>query len=197
MYRSARSTLDELETRLTEYRVQPGCPHDPYVVICVEEAIAAAREGNFGVGAALVDGKGMVAVREHNHVFHPHFRSDLHAEMTVMTRFEDGHPEVREMSEYTLFTSLEPCPMCLARLIGAGVPRVYHAALDVETGMATHLERFGPHWVQMAKGLVFTDAQCSDELKAIALEVYLNTGNTNIDKHERRKGVVAHARAAG
>ncbi len=100
MYVSAALSLAELAERVRTFKPDPGCPHDPFVVIALEEAIAAAEDGNFGVGACLVDPSGQVVERGHNHVFHPYPRSDLHAEMDTMTRFEDRmqgtgqHPRV-------------------------------------------------------------------------------------------------------
>src|SRR5512135_1079983 len=117
MYVSAALTLPELAEHVREFKPNPAFPHDPYVVIALEEAIAAAQDGNFGVGACLVDPSGQVVERGHNHVFHPYPRSDLHAEMDTMTRFEDRVRGPVDIREYTLFTSLEPCPMCLTRLI--------------------------------------------------------------------------------
>ena len=56
------------------------------------EALAAARAGNYGVGAVLVDPNGEIVERGRNAVFYPHFRSDLHAEMVAMNAFEERHP---------------------------------------------------------------------------------------------------------
>ena len=129
-YPEDSAELDELEQRLKA--ITPEKPHDKYVIASIEEALAAAREGNFGVGAVIVDPQGEIVERGHNHVFHPHFRSDIHAEMDTMNKFEDNNQDVTSMRDYMLFTSLEPCPMCLTRLITSGIGKVYQAAPDVE-----------------------------------------------------------------
>jgi tRNA(adenine34) deaminase len=188
-----KNSLEECETKLASFHPSPDWVHDPYVLICVEEALAAAKDGNFGVGAVLIDGQGEVAQRGHNHVFHPYFRSDLHAEMTVMTTFEDLHPEVKDLKGYALFTSLEPCPMCTARLLMSGISKVYQAAIDVEGGMASRLGQVVPQlglgWSELTTIEVFFNAQCSPLLKELALDIYLNTAQKNVQALKLRRGL--------
>ena len=47
-YKKTSRSLDELEKRLQAYVPDPKYPHDRFSIIAIEEAIAAAREGNFG-----------------------------------------------------------------------------------------------------------------------------------------------------
>ena len=141
MYMSTTATLGQLADMVDRFTPDERLPHDPYVLVALEEALAAASDGNFGVGACLVDPRGQVVACGHNRVFHPYPRSDLHAEMDTMTRFETQHPDIMSLRQYTLFTSLEPCPMCLTRLITAGVGHVYYAVPDPEGGMVCKLPR--------------------------------------------------------
>src|SRR5262245_23051180 len=118
-------TLQDLEARFADVAAEHASHQDQLLgLIACQEALAAARQGNFGVGAVLVDAHGTVVAQGQNAVFYPRFRSDLHAEMVVMTAFEEQHPEADNMRGYTLLSSLEPCPMCLARLLAAGVQTV-------------------------------------------------------------------------
>ncbi len=181
-YPEVSDSLQELERKLRAIQPDPQAEHDPYVIAAVGEALAAAREGNFGVGAVIVDPQGQIVVWGHNHVFHPHFRSDIHAEMDAMTTFEDAFKDVSSMRDYTLFTSLEPCPMCLTRLITSGVGSVYYAAPDVESGMVSRLEHLTPVWVDLARSQVFAAAKCSPALADLALEIFLWTANRNTQK---------------
>ena len=169
----------ELELRVKDFPPGPQHQHDRYVLASIQEAIEAAKEGNFGVGAVIVDPKGKIVMAGHNHVFNPHFRSDIHAEMDTMNKFEDTFTEVTSMRDYFLFTSLEPCPMCLTRLITSGVGQIYHAAPDVETGMVSRLNNLSPVWVDLADSQIFAQADCSPELIDIALQVFLVTANNN------------------
>ena len=67
--------IDELARRIEAFSPDPQYEHDRYVVASIKEAIEAAREGNFGVGAVIVDPNGEIVLGGHNHVFNPHFRS--------------------------------------------------------------------------------------------------------------------------
>jgi tRNA(adenine34) deaminase len=186
MYSMASGTLEELDRRVRSFATDPAFRHDPYILVTLEEAIAAAVDGNFGVGACLVDPAGNVVARGHNHVFHPYPRSDLHAEMDTMTRFEEEVRAPVSLHDYTLFTSLEPCPMCLTRLITAGVGHVYHAAPDVESGMVYKLNDLTPVWVELARRQEFAEAEASPELKQIARQVFLVTANRNTEALQTR-----------
>jgi tRNA(adenine34) deaminase len=186
MYSAASDTLEELARRVRSFASDPAYPHDPYVLVTLQEAIAAAEDGNFGVGACLVDPIGEVVARGHNHVFHPYPRSDLHAEMDTITRFEEAVRAPVSLAGYTLFTSLEPCPMCLTRLITAGVGHVYHAAPDIESGMVYKLRDLTPVWVELARRQEFAEANASPELKQIAHQIFLVTANRNTEALQAR-----------
>ncbi len=149
--------------------------HDRFVVLTVQEAITAASEGNFGVGAVLVGPDGQVVQAGHNRVFAPRFRSDLHAEMDVLTKFEERLSEETDCRDLTLFSSLEPCPMCLIRLINSGIRKVYHATPDDEGGMVQRFNDLPPEFQRLADGCEFRQASCAGTLPKLALEVFLST----------------------
>ncbi len=178
--------MDEIERKVKSFIPNLACPHDKFILIALQEAIAATKEGNFGVGAVLVHKNGEIIQRGHNHVFEPYFRSDLHAEMTVMTKFEEGFKDIKDMKEFILFSSLEPCPMCLTRLIISGVKKVYYAAIDKNGGMVQRLEDMPPEWRKLARRQEFALAQCSSELRDIALQIFLSTVNENDMKLKNR-----------
>lgn len=187
-YQNANIDLRTLEDDLEKYTPSPAHPHDAYIKICIEEAISAVKDGNYGVGSCLVKA-GEVVMRGHNQVIFPHFRSDLHGEMTVMTAFEDQYKNASDMHTYTLFTSLEPCPMCTVRLITAGVGQVYWATPDPESGMMATMERMTPVWAEMAKRQQFADALCSPVLGEMARQVWLASANRIQNKVRlRRRG---------
>jgi cytosine deaminase len=131
------------------------------------EAVAA---GNFGVGAILVDAAGRVIVQGHNEMFHPRFRSDRHAEMVVLDRWEDGD---RTPSGGTLVTSIEPCPMCLVRLSSSAVRRVLYVAPDLTGGMVRRMDALPPYWFEAAREKSFTQANCSAGLIRAAEQIFL------------------------
>jgi len=184
--KSIKNPLEQLKARIDQLVPDENYPHDAFVIITLQEAITAAMEGNFGVGAVLIRNRKEIVQRGHNRVFSPHFRSDMHAEMDVMTRFEERHKKIERMDGYTLFSSLEPCPMCLGRLITSGVREVYYAALDRDGGMANRLAYMPSEWREMAERQDFRLADCSPELSEIASQVFMSTVEANDNRLRQR-----------
>ena len=95
------------------------------------------------------------------------------ASAQAKNKFEDLVKVNYDPKQYTLYSSLEPCPMCLTRLIDTGIGQVYYAAPDPDFGMVHCLEKLPLGMVKMARSQVFAQADCSDELKSLAEEIYL------------------------
>lgn len=146
-------------------------PHDEWSRIAVDEAIEAAFEGNAAIGVLLVDPDGEVVSRDHNRMFRPRFRSDFHAEMVLLTAFEDANPDA-DLIGHTLVTSLEPCEMCMIRIINSGVTNVLYVSPDVGKGAITGPNALAPHWARLAEHQNFAAADCDPRLAAIALEAF-------------------------
>jgi cytosine deaminase len=77
------------------------------------------------------------------------------------------------MAGYTLICSLEPCPMCLARLLIAGVETVKFIANDELGGMVGYLHQLPAAWQRLAERVEFRRADTSDELRRLASDVFL------------------------
>jgi cytosine deaminase len=170
----ARVTLAELEAGFAHVSAESARHEDQRLgIVACREALEAARTGNYGVGAVLVDPEGRIVARGRNSVFFPRFRSDLHAEMVVLNAFEERHPRSKHMRGYTLVCSLEPCPMCLARLLVAGVQTVKFLARDDLAGMVGHRGKFPAAWRRLWRRQEFVRADVSDGLKRFALDVFL------------------------
>jgi cytosine deaminase len=167
-------TLQDLEARFAGVAAEHPSHQDQQLgLVACQEALAAARRGNFGVGAVLVDPYGAVVAQGQNAVFYPRFRSDFHAEMVVMNAFEERHPEGAPMRGYTLLSSLEPCPMCLARLLTAGVQTVKFLAQDASGGMVSHRHHLPAAWQRLGQRQEICQAEVSESLRQFALEVFL------------------------
>jgi cytosine deaminase len=167
------SSIDDLEKRIAAFAPDPSKEHDPFILACVKEAFAALQEGNFPVGAVLVK-DGQVIESGHNHVFHPYFRSDLHAEMSVMTAAEDRlRGDHTEHSGIIVYSSLEPCLMCAARLLNGGVRSVFYGAPDPKGGIGAVIDHLPVAWENMREGTrtKFAPAPCSDELKKLCADL--------------------------
>ena len=170
------TTIRDLQKRFeTIDRRRSSCVSDdePLAVEACREALAAAQEGNYGVGAVLAGPNGEIVERGHNRAFLPRFRSDMHAEMVVMNAFEDSFPASVSMRGYTLVCSLEPCPMCISRLLIAGVERVKFVARDDLGGMVSHIDHLPEAWQKLRRRQQFVAAQVSDDLRNLCLDLFL------------------------
>lgn len=154
------------------YRPRPEYPDDAYIWLTGILALTSLTKGNFGIGSILVNDIGDVIIQGHNEIFTPYFRSDRHAEMVVMNRFEKTYPEAQDLTGYTLYTSLEPCPMCLVRLSSAGIANILFAAFDEEGGMVHNMQSLPPFWKVLAQRKKFMQAQCSNDLIDAAEELF-------------------------
>jgi len=101
------------------------------MALALEEAKAAAEEGEVPVGAVVVQGDVVVA-RAHNR------REALadptgHAEILVLR--EAGKRLGRwRLADCTLYVTLEPCPMCAAAAAEARIRRIVFGASDPRRG---------------------------------------------------------------
>lgn len=170
MDKTIRETLESLEQTIKYLVPDPTYPDDPYVIITLEEAITAALEGNAGIGVVLVDQAGNVVMRDRNRMFKPYFRSDYHAEMVLLTAYEERYQN-QTLKGYSLYSSLEPCEMCLIRIINSGVSQTYYVAPDEGKGGITARD-LAPHWQNLAQTQQFEKAHCAPEFSQIALHVF-------------------------
>jgi tRNA(adenine34) deaminase len=99
--------------------------------MALEEARAAAREGEVPVGAVLVRDEEVLA-RDRN-------RRDgtgdpsAHAEILVLRQAAEQQGDWR-LSGTTLYVTLEPCPMCAGALVLARIDTVVFGTSDPEAG---------------------------------------------------------------
>jgi cytosine deaminase len=173
--------LRQLEARITRLAADPAMPDDPYIILTLQEALAALHEGNAAIGAILVDGAGQVVQVGRNRMFYPRFRSDLHAEMDVLTAFEEWAEAGQTLKGYTLYSSLEPCEMCMIRLINSGVSRVYFAASD-EKAKTTRRQEWAPHWQRLGEKQEFAPARCSPEMRELGWQVFVMAAPRTTEK---------------
>jgi cytosine deaminase len=174
--------LADLENRIFGYSVQPDFPDDPYGLIVVNAALEAIKGDSGGIGACLVDSRtGRVVETGRNRQFTTYFRSDLHAEMDLLNRYEDRVKKPRsngkgsnprECPHLVLISSVEPCPMCLTRIINSGIKTVLFVVEDKQGGMVTRLDQLPPFWREFAADREFRQADCSPELRQIALDLF-------------------------
>jgi tRNA(adenine34) deaminase len=101
------------------------------MLIALEEAEAAAAEGEVPVGAVLVH-QDQVLARKHNRMVKN--KDPLaHAELLALRTAIALHPD-KWLLDSTLYVTLEPCTMCAGALVLARVKRLVFATPDPKAG---------------------------------------------------------------
>lgn len=95
----------------------------------IELSISAVEHGNEPFGAVLVkDGK--IVYTNENQIYTKHDPT-FHAEAGLIRRFceETG---ITDLSEYTLYSSCEPCFMCCGAMVWAKLGKLVYGASDID-----------------------------------------------------------------
>ncbi len=155
--------------------------HDIFSWLSVIQALIASSTKTFGVGAIIVDPNGEIIVEGHNQVFNPYFRSDLHAEMVVLNKLENLRKSEEPPVNYTLYTSLEPCMMCLGRSIFSRIGHLYFVAKDLHGGVInnTHIPFTLANLMEQQ---VIQEAMCLPTLKDISSKIVAYSVQQLIDR---------------
>ena len=95
-----------------------------------ENGIANKEGGPFG--AVIVDKSGNIIANGNNKVLKNNDPT-AHAEI-VAIREACRKLNTYDLSEYILYTSCEPCPMCLSAIIWANIKEVYYACTKEDAG---------------------------------------------------------------
>ena len=102
--------------------------------IVFEEAWEAFRQGSTPIGAALFDRNGNLILSDRNRSRETDTinREISHAEANALRRLNTDRYNSREI---VLYTSMEPCPMCMGMILMGHVREIYYAAADSYCGM--------------------------------------------------------------
>lgn len=109
----------------------------------LEEARAAGARGEVPVGAVIVNAKGEIVARAGNTT-----RADkdpsAHAELSAIRKACAVLGQER-LTDYDLYVTLEPCPMCAGAISWARIKRLYFGAADPKSGGVLHGARVFDH----------------------------------------------------
>ena len=97
---------------------------------CAEHGVSHNEGGPFG--AVIVDKSGNIIAKGNNMVL-ANNDPTAHAEVTVI-REACKKLGTYDLSGCTLYTSCEPCPMCLSAIIWANIKEVYYACTREDAG---------------------------------------------------------------
>ena len=95
-----------------------------------QEGISKKEGGPFG--AIIVDKEGNIISNGNNKVI-KNTDPTAHAEITAI-REACKKLNTYDLSEYILYTSCEPCPMCLSAIIWANIKQVYYGCTKKDAG---------------------------------------------------------------
>lgn len=96
---------------------------DQFMERAIELAIGNVREGGQPFGAVLVKENRIVA--EGVNELHQTFDVSGHAELLAIRHAQEQF-QTNDLSDYTMYASGEPCPMCLTAMYFAGIEKVYY-----------------------------------------------------------------------
>jgi tRNA(Arg) A34 adenosine deaminase TadA len=164
--------IQKIERFMIAYQPQAKYPDDLFAKESILQTLISFKEGGYGIGAVLVDVKGNIIYKDHNSQIQKH-RSDLHAEMALLTDFEESPKAKKYMNIFvyypglTVCSSTEPCPMCFIRLAEAGVNTKY-CSPGPDDGMANRIDCLPSAWSALAHKHPCKKAQSSPLLQKIA-----------------------------
>lgn len=139
---------------------------EDYMRLALEEAEAAALEGEVPIGAVVVY-HGEVVARAHNRREVDHDPS-AHAEFTAMVAASQTLERWR-LSGCTVYVTLEPCLMCAGLMVNARIDRCVYGASDPKGGALgtlfdlSHDERLN-HEFEVTPGVL--EAECAEQLRS-------------------------------
>lgn len=127
-----------------------------FMKLALEEANKAYKLGEVPVGAIFVNDKGDVVSKTHNLKEHTKIAVD-HAEVLGIQAC-CKHDHSWRLEGYTVYVTLEPCPMCLFALMQARVKKVVFGAYDakggaISLGYELHKDKRFNHTFQLIGGV--------------------------------------------
>lgn len=164
--------LEKLDKYLDNFKPEPEYSDDIYALEANRQALRSVMQGGYGIGSVLIDSDGEIIAAAHNSQIQEH-RSDLHAEMTLLTKFEESHKAKKYMNIYVykpglvVFSSAEPCPMCYIRINTTGSDTKY-CTPGPDDGMASRTDFLPPAWKEMAEKRKVSLGDCSPVMQKIS-----------------------------
>lgn len=106
--------------------------------VCFKQAWEGFCAGSLPIGAAVYDAAGELLARGRNHIYDnltaPGQISQnqlAHAELNTLLQVDRRSVDVHSC---VLYTSLEPCPLCMGAIYMSGIRKIFFAARDTYAG---------------------------------------------------------------
>jgi cytosine deaminase len=182
--------LENIKVRIAAYASAYSQSELKWHYRCCELALQALEQGNYGVGAVLINNDGFLVAEANNQVFSEGFDSSAHAEMRVIDQLERSlndssliksgmknsetdleRPKTINRQALTLIVSLEPCPMCSCRIFASGIGQVIYMSRDKNGGMISHCNNLPPAWINLSQLAVIKQFNEKHELAVLAQDI--------------------------
>lgn len=146
-------------------------PGPEYMLAALNQARLALDAGNMPIGAAIVHDGRIIALGQ-NAIDHPP-NDTHHAELVAI----QSVPEflATHKRECTIYTTLEPCMMCLGAIINVGIQSIVIGATDSFVG-AIELLPHGDYYKYKASTLQLTSGYMAEECQTLLNEYVRRTG---------------------
>lgn len=164
--------FQKIQTFLVAFQPDAGFSDDIYAKAANLQALKSAMQGGYGIGSVLINQEGKIIAAAHNSQIQKH-RSDLHAEMTLLTNFEESRQAKKYVNIYVykpgliVFSSAEPCPMCFIRINTAGADTKY-CTPGPDDGMVSRTDFLPPAWKEMALKRKVSLGDCSPVMQKLS-----------------------------
>lgn len=109
-----------------------------------EQAWIAFQHGSIPIGAIITDEAGNIIIAGRNETCEKAYpnRRTAHAEMYCVRNLDTE--KYSSFRKYHLYTTMEPCPMCMGTIVMGGIRKVHVAAKDKYCG-ALHYLSYDPY----------------------------------------------------
>ena len=160
----------------------PGSLAEPWRV-ALAEAWDAYAAGTVPVGAVVVDVAGRVVCRGRNRVLDSAVAGQIgrsrlaHAEVNALLGLAGTTLDPRGLA---LYTTLEPCPLCVGAIVMANVRAIHYAARESFTGSIGLLD--ATPYLRSKAIVVYppTDPMVEAVITAMAVEFHLRVGGPRV-----------------
>lgn len=112
---------------------------------CLNLAIQAYNAGSYGIAAVIVDQDGTIVARGRNQLRDNEescnqikMTTIAHAEINALNNLP---PEKQKERTLTLYTTVEPCPMCLGAIVMSRIRRIVVGSTDPWAGAIRLIEK--------------------------------------------------------
>lgn len=116
-----------------------------YMREALKEAARAREENNWAIGCVITL-NGKIIARGRNHIYTQQNRL-LHAEVDAIAEMQSHHFDFKG-KDFTLYTTLEPCPMCFGAIMLSGIRRVV-AGTNLDSSGASAMIEHLPEFFQL------------------------------------------------